>query len=123
MYEDYAVKTENTNSLKQQIITKQNAWLAYDEIFKMWKIDLTEDQKKKVKDVYFNQAWKKFSEDGNLNFKDAYRFQKELMTTPLIPPTSTSVTSLSESDSDVNDSNQNLMIETNNSDFANSELD
>ena len=54
MYEDYAVKTENTNSLKQQIITKQNAWLAYDEIFKMWKIDLTEDQKKKVKDVYFN---------------------------------------------------------------------
>jgi hypothetical protein len=40
----------------------------------MWKIDLTEDQKKKVKDVYFNQAWNKFNEEGNLNFKDAYRF-------------------------------------------------
>ena len=45
------------------------------------------------------------------------------MTTPLIPPTSTSVTSLSESDSDVNDSNQNLMIDTNNNDLSNSELD
>ena len=77
----------------------------------MWKIDLTEDQKKKVKDVYFNQAWKKFSEDGNLNFKDAYRFQKELMTTPLIP--STSSVTLSESDGE-SDSNQNLLIDMNN---------
>lgn len=51
----------------------------------MWKIDLTEDQKKKTKDVYFNQAWKKFSEDGNLNLKDSYRFLKDLMTMPLLP--------------------------------------
>lgn len=67
----------------------------------MWRIDLTEDQKKKVKDVYFNQAWKKFSEDGNLNLKDAYRFQKDLMTMPLIPPTSSVSTIDNESaDSD-----------------------
>ena len=54
VYDDYAVKTEERDSTSKSIITKQNAILAYDEIFKMWRIDLTEDQKKKVKDVYFN---------------------------------------------------------------------
>ena len=74
VFDDYAVNTTSSEGITKQIITKQNAILAYEEIFKMWKIDLTEEQKKKVKDVYFNQAWKKFSEDGNLNLQDAYRF-------------------------------------------------
>jgi len=51
----------------------------------MWKVDLNELQKKKVKDQYFIQAWSRFAEDGNLNYKDSYRFLKELMTTALQP--------------------------------------
>ena len=35
------------------IVTEKNAWMAYEEIFKMWQIDLTEVQKKRIKDVYF----------------------------------------------------------------------
>jgi len=34
-------------------LTKGNAILAYEEIFKMWKVDLTLEQQKKIKDVYF----------------------------------------------------------------------
>jgi len=34
--------------------------------------------------VYFQQGWKKFQEDGNLNYKDCYSFLKYLMTEPLI---------------------------------------
>ena len=43
VYEDYAVKTDSKDAAKSEIVTKQNAWLAYEEVFKMWKIDLTED--------------------------------------------------------------------------------
>jgi hypothetical protein len=51
----------------------------------MWKVDLNIDQEKKLKEVYFVQAWDKFQDDGNLNLRDSYRFLKDLMTMPLVP--------------------------------------
>ena len=51
----------------------------------MWKVDLNADQQKKLKEVYFVQAWDKFMDDGNLNEKDSYRFLKDLMTMPIVP--------------------------------------
>ena len=44
----------------QKLVTKGNAILAYEEIFKMWKVDLDLQQEKTMKDVYFAQAWKKW---------------------------------------------------------------
>lgn len=47
VFESYSVKTDpvesHQNLDQNQIVTRQNAWLGYEEIFKMWKIDLTED--------------------------------------------------------------------------------
>ena len=42
------------------IITKGNAILSYEEIFKMWKVDLNVEQSLRVKTIYFEQAWEKF---------------------------------------------------------------
>lgn len=68
----------------QHVITKGNAILAYEEVFQMWKVDLNLEQQKKVKDIYFSQAWDKFAENGNLDEKDSYRFLKDMMTEPII---------------------------------------
>lgn len=50
VFETYAVQASGGNaekvdeaSNKNMIITQKNAWMAYEEIFKMWKIDLTEE--------------------------------------------------------------------------------
>ena len=50
VFETYAVQTSGGNAekvddqaSKNMIITQKNAWMAYEEIFKMWKIDLTEE--------------------------------------------------------------------------------
>ena len=49
----------------------------------MWKVELTEKQKQRLLDVYFKQSWDKEQEDGVLELKDAYRFIKDLMTSPV----------------------------------------
>ena len=49
----------------------------------MWKVELTEQQKQRLIDVYFKQTWEKEQEDGILELKDSYRFIKDLMTTPV----------------------------------------
>ena len=91
VFESFSVKsqqsqaTDGTSNDELRIVTKGNAVLAYEEIFNMWKVDLTLTQQKKVKDVYFKQSWSKYvDEDGNLDLKDAYRFLKDMMTLPLI---------------------------------------
>lgn len=66
------------------LITKGNAVLAYEEIFNMWKIVLNVQQQTRVKTAYFEQAWDRFSEDGNLNLKDSWRFLRDMMTMPII---------------------------------------
>ena len=50
VFETYSVQTTAGNaekvddhSNKNMIVTNKNAWMAYEEIFKMWKIDLTEE--------------------------------------------------------------------------------
>ena len=46
----------------------------------MWKIDLTLQQEKRLKDQYFKAIWQKFqNEDNCLDLKDSYRFLQELM--------------------------------------------
>ena len=67
-------------------ISKQNCLFSIDEIFKMWKIDLSQEQAQILKNQYFEQAWDLFvkEEDGMLDLKDAYRFTKDLMTLPII---------------------------------------
>ena len=50
VFETYAVQATAGNAervddkdTKNMILTQKNAWMAYEEIFKMWKIDLTEE--------------------------------------------------------------------------------
>lgn len=68
-------------------MTKGNAILAYEEIFKMWKVELDLQQEKTLKEVYFSQAWDKWQTKdangdptGNLDLKDSFRFLNDLMT-------------------------------------------
>lgn len=50
----------------KKLVTKGNAILAYEEIFKMWKVELDLQQEKTLKDTYFAQAWKKYEmKDAN----------------------------------------------------------
>lgn len=66
-------------------MTKDAALKAIGEVFTMWKCDLNEGEKVKFKSVYFEQAWDKYNEvDNQMNLKDAYRFLKDVMTSPLI---------------------------------------
>lgn len=48
MFETYSVE-----SGEQRLVTKGNAILAYEEIFKMWKVDLDLAQEKTLKEIYF----------------------------------------------------------------------
>lgn len=41
------------------MITKGNAILAYEEIFKMWTAELDLQQEKTFKDTYFENAWQR----------------------------------------------------------------
>lgn len=66
------------------LITKGNAILAYEEIFKMWKIVLNVQQQTRFRTSYFEQAWDRFAEDGNLNLKDSWRFLRDAMTMQLL---------------------------------------
>ena len=92
VFEENSVKSKGDTSVTEkaaqpdecQLITKGNAILAYEEIFKMWKVELNVEQALQVKTTNFVQAWDKFEEDGNLNLKDSWRFLKDLMTLPLI---------------------------------------
>ena len=77
-------KVSNTNNDRVDLVTKGNAVLAYEEIFKLWKIALNVQQQTRVKTAYFEQAWERFAEDGNLNLRDAWRFFRDMMTTPLL---------------------------------------
>mgnify|MGYP001058437410 CR=1 FL=1 len=65
VFESYSIKAQTSElsvddkdattpkSAEDRIVTKGNAILASDEIFKMWKVDLNADQQKKLKEVYF----------------------------------------------------------------------
>ena len=72
-----------SNGETTQVITKANAILAYEEIFKMWKVELDPQQSQVFKSQHFENMWKHMSENGVLDLKDSYRFLKDLMTTPL----------------------------------------
>jgi len=65
------------------MITKANAILAYEEVFKMWKVELDPAQAHTIKIQHFEQQWKRVSENNVLDLKDSYRFIKDLMTTPI----------------------------------------
>lgn len=87
VFETYSVEGNSLAQKDQKLVTKGNAILAYEEIFKMWKVDLDLQQEKTMKDVYFAQAWKKWqSKDengdptGNLDLNEAFRFLNDLMT-------------------------------------------
>jgi len=47
---------------------------------KMWKIDLTLEQEKRLKEYYFKTTWSKYkNDDACLDLKDTYRFLSDLM--------------------------------------------
>jgi hypothetical protein len=51
VFDSYSVKREGND--EQALITKANAILALEEIFKMWKIDLSVSQQEQLKSKYF----------------------------------------------------------------------
>jgi hypothetical protein len=53
VFETYSVQGSQDDDKPQNLVTKGNAILAYEEIFKMWKVDLDLQQEKTLKDVYF----------------------------------------------------------------------
>ena len=65
------------------MVTKENAILAYEEIFKMWKVELDPQQSHTFKTQHFEHQWKRVSENNVLDIKDSYRFLKDMMTTPI----------------------------------------
>lgn len=50
----------------------------------MWRIQLSQAQKKELMDLYFKQEWDRVAEEDTLNLKDAYRFVKDIMTIPIL---------------------------------------
>jgi len=75
-------RIKSTSPDANSYVTKGNVILAYEEIFQLWKVELSLEQQKRVKDIYFKQAWGRFAnKEGNLNVKDSFRFVMELMTT------------------------------------------
>ena len=50
----------------------------------MWKIVLNVNQQTKVRTSYFEQAFDRFAEEGNLNLKDCWRFLRDMMTMPML---------------------------------------
>jgi len=88
VFESYSIKAQASNALAEsnveapenRVVTKGNAILAYEDILKMWKIDLTLQQEKRFKDEYFKTIWSKFqNEDNCLDLLNSYRFLQELM--------------------------------------------
>ena len=88
VFESYSseAKTPNPNippGEDTRVLTRTNAALAYDEIFRLWKVELEPAQEKKFRSENFEQMFSKFAGDDNLmDLKDAYRFVQDLMTTP-----------------------------------------
>lgn len=86
LYKDitgYGTPSSSGSGESTQVITKANAILAYEEIFKMWKVELDPQQAQVFKTQHFEHQWKHMSENGVLDLKDSYRFLKDSMTTPL----------------------------------------
>jgi hypothetical protein len=90
VFESYSIKAQASSSLAEsgsnaeapeiRVVTKGNAILAYEDVMKMWKIDLTLQQEKRFKEEYFKSTWGKFqNEDNCLDLHDSYRFLQELM--------------------------------------------
>ena len=89
VFESYSTKKKDLSTPNPDddisTLTKEAALKAIGEVFTMWKCDLNEGEKVKFKSVYFEQAWDKYDEvDNQMNLKDAYRFLKDVMTSPLI---------------------------------------
>lgn len=90
VFESFSVKSKDASPVTKEknqdteveVITKGNSILAYEEVLKMWKVEMNVEQQTLMKTVYFEQAWDRYSEDGNLNQKDAWRFMRDLMTMP-----------------------------------------
>lgn len=90
MFESYSTKIErdaeeggNQEKEVAHVINRANSIQAYKDIFKTWGIKLNDEAMQRIAKKYFNQAWKKLSEQGSIDVKDSYSFLKELMTTPL----------------------------------------
>lgn len=84
VFESNSVAT-TVNGVEIQKVTKGNAILAYEEIFRMWACDLDLQQEKTLKDTYFEAAWareKTSVDDGSsyLELAKGYEFLMDLMT-------------------------------------------
>lgn len=93
VFESFSVKSKDASPETKDgtvqvdeldLITKGNAILAYEQVFKMWKVELNVQQQTKLRTAYFEQAWDRYNEDGNLNLKDSWRFMRDLMTMPVL---------------------------------------
>jgi hypothetical protein len=86
MFKDITSSSSSSSGAEgssSQVITKANAILAYEEVFKMWKVELDPQQANTFKTQHFDQMWKRVQENNVLDLKDSYRFLKDLMTSPV----------------------------------------
>lgn len=69
MFESYSVKKKDQSTPNPDddiaTLTKDKAFQATEEVFKMWKCDLNEAEKTKFKSIYFEQSWDKYDEVDN----------------------------------------------------------
>lgn len=84
VFESNSVST-TINGVEINKVTKGNAILAYEEIFRMWACDLDLQQEKTLKETYFENSWSRWkTDDGEgsyLQMSKGYDFLMDLMTT------------------------------------------
>lgn len=86
VFESNSIST-TVNGNEIQKVTKGNAILAYEEIFRMWACDLDLLQEKTLKETYFENAWNRWkTDDGSdggsyLQLSKGYDFLMDLMQT------------------------------------------
>lgn len=51
---------DEPEGVNKKIVTKGNAILAYEDIFKMWSVDLSLEEHDIVRNMFFENVWKKY---------------------------------------------------------------